>query len=198
MAYGSNDDMSLFEVPSADPAEVHVPETASPRPGNPLAVAGAALSFLPPVGAALSGVGLARARRRQGAGRKVALAGIALSVVFLAAEVYVGTTAPMLDAGCLNASSPAARLRAIQANPGGDLTALSSKLDAIHTDLASAAGKADSDQVRAKLQVVASDVKSLSNDITVAQKSGDMTRLVPDQSKLVADGDAADSYCHSL
>ncbi|MGH6655512.1 MAG: hypothetical protein ACRDVE_09930, partial [Actinocrinis sp.] len=192
-----SDDLSLFEVPSA-PAEEHIPETASLWRGNPLAVAGAALSFLPPVGAALSGVGLARSRSRFGLGRRIALSGIALSVVFLATEVYLGATAPILDSGCWDASSPASQLRAIQANPGIDLTVLSNELDSIQTALDGAAANAGSDQVRVKLQLVAGDVKTVSDDVTGERKSGDMGNLVVDQIKLETDGVAADAYCHSL
>lgn len=197
MANDSNEALSLFEVPPAGAGEED--HSAPPaRQRNALAPAGAALSFLPPLGLVLSAIGYARSRTRHGAGRKAALAGIALSVVLGGVEAYVGTTAPMFDSGCLNANSAATRLRALQAAPGGNLTLLASELDSVHRTLDSAASSADSDQVRTRLQLVASDVEAVSLDVTKVQTTGDMSELLTDETKLQSDGDAADSYCHSL
>ncbi len=87
----------------------------------------------------------------------------------------MGTTAPLFDAGCLGATPRRRGCSAIQASPGGNLTVLANELNSIHSDLDTAAGEADNAQVHAKIQSVADDVKSLSVDFTVAQKSGDMT-----------------------
>jgi hypothetical protein len=197
MANDSNEAMSLFEADPAGPGgnEGH---PAAPRQRNPVALAGAVLSFLPPLGLALSGVGYARSRSRQGAGRIAALIGIALALVFGGVEAYVAATAPLLDPGCRNAISAADRLRAIQAAPGGDLTLLASELDSIHTTLASAANSAGSAQVRAKIELVSGDVEAVSVDVLTAKTNGDMSQLVNDAVKLQTDGAAADSYCHSL
>lgn len=199
MSNDANDAMALFERPLDDVVDEVEDQPITPaKRRNALALVGAALSFVPLVGLVLSAFGFVRSRTRGGVGRVTALVGIVLSVLFGGAETYVGTTAPIFDAGCLGASSPAARLRAIQASPGGDLTALANEMNSIHSDLATAAEEAGSAGVRAKLQSVADDVKSLGADFTMAQKSGDITPLIGDESKLQADGAAADSYCHSL
>jgi len=104
----------------------------------------------------------------------------------------------VFDSGCLDANSSAAKLKALQAAPGGDLTAIAQQLDAIHSALAGAAAKAGTAQVRTKLQLVADDVMALSNAFSATQASGDTTQLVSDETKLQSDGAAADSYCHSL
>lgn len=189
--------MSLFERPSAGQAGDNEPFTQVRR-RNPAAVVGAVLSVVPLVGLVLSVIGLVWSRKRGGVGRIAAVVGIVLSVLFGGAETYVGTTAPLFDAGCLGANASASRLRAIQAAPGGNLTVLASELDSIHADLDAAANEAGSTQIRTKLQLVAGDVQTLGNDFTTAEKSGDTTRLLGDQTKLQTDGDAADSYCHSL
>lgn len=208
MSNDSNEAMTLFEGSldkrnpdqggEGEPPGGSAQFGAARKRRNPFSVVGAALSFVPLVGLVLSVVGFIRSRTRGGVGRTLALVGIVLSILFGGAETYVGTTAPLFDAGCLGANSPASRLRAIQAAPGGNLTQLANELDSIHSDLDTAAGEADNSQVHAKIQSVANDVKSLSVDFTVAQKSGDMTRLIDDETKLQTDGNAADSYCHSL
>ena len=197
MANDSNEAMTLFEGSAGGQKADDQPIPSAGR-RNPLAVVGAVLSFVPLVGLVLAVIGFVWSRTRGGVGRTAAIVGIVLSVVFGAAETYVGTTAPIFDAGCLGASSPASRLRAIQAAPGGDLTALASELNSIHLDLDTAAGEAGTAQIRTKLQSVADDVKTLSADFLNAEQSGDTTRLVDDQNRLAADGSAADSYCHSL
>ena len=198
MSNDSNEAMTLFEgTPDGQTGEAGQ-ELGRARRRNPFAVVGAALSFVPLVGLVLSVVGFLRSRARGGVGRTVALVGIALSVLFGGAETYVGTTAPMFDAGCLGANSSASRLRAIQAAPGSDLNELAHELDSIHSDLNAAAGQAGDAQVRTELQSVANDVKTLGVDFADAQKSGDMSRLLGDEAKLQTDGAAADSYCHSL
>lgn len=205
MANDSNEALSLFEVPPAGPAgngdysgdwDDHT--TAPADQGNPLALAGAVVSFLPPVGLALSAIGLRRSRSRRGAGRTAALIGITLSLVLGGVETYIAATAPILDSGCLNANTAASRLRAVQAAPGGDLSALAAELDVIHTSLDGAADSADSAQVRTRLQLVAGDLEALSVDITNAKATGETAQLVTDEAKLQVDGTAADSYCHSL
>lgn len=199
MSYGSNE-TGLFEAPApmADPVGGVVQRSAPRGQGNPLAVVGAVLSFLPLVGLVLSALGFVRSRTRWGSGRTVALVGIGLSLVFGGAEAYVGATAPLLDSGCLDAESSASQLRALQAAPGGDLTAVSVRLNTIHLALDSAAGKAGSAQVQVKLRLVADDVKALSADFATAQSSGDTSALLTDEARLATDGAAADSYCHSL
>jgi hypothetical protein len=192
--------MSLFEAPKnkhLEEFEDDEPITA-PRRRNTLAAVGAGLSFVPLVGLVLSVFGLRSSKTRDGLGRKTALVGIALSVVLSGAEIYVGTTAPMFDSGCLGASSPASQLQAIQSAPTGDVSVLAAELNSIHFGLSTAAGEADSAEVRTKLQSVSDDVKALSADLTNALRSGDTSRLVDDEAKLQSDGDAADSYCHSL
>jgi hypothetical protein len=161
-------------------------------------VAGVVLSFVPPLGLVLSALGYVRSRSRDGVGRVAALIGITLAVVFGGIEGYVASTAPLLDSGCLDANPAATRLRAIQATPGGNLPLLAKELDAIHETLAGAAGDAGSAQVRSRIELVASDVEALSADVTAAQSTGDLSQLLTDESKLQRDGNAADSYCHSL
>lgn len=198
MANGSNEALSLFEVPPAGRAGDDDHPTAPTRQRNPLAPAGAALSFLPPLGLVLSALGYARSRSRSGAGRKAALAGITLSLVFGGVEAYIGATAPLFDSGCLDAGPAAARLRAIQAAPGGNLTLLASELDSIHSSLDAAASSADSGEVRTRLELVASDLEAVSVDVTKVQATGDMSQLLTDETALQADGDVADAYCRSL
>ncbi len=198
MVEDSNEALSLFETPSADQAGDGDHSAAPPKQGNPLALAGAVLSLLPPLGLVLSAIGYLRSRSRGNAGRTAALIGIVLSVLLGGVEAYVGSTAPLLDSGCLNANSAASRLRALQAAPGGNLTALSAELDSIHATLNDAAADAGSNEVRTRIQLVAADVEALSGDVMKAQASGDLSRLVIDENKLESDGTAADSYCHSL
>ena len=198
MVKDSNEALPLFEVPSADQAGDGDHSTTPSKQGNPLALAGAVLSFLPPLGLVLSAIGYLRSRSRGNAGRTAALIGIVLSLLLGGVEAYVGSTAPLLDSGCLSASPAASRLRALQAAPGSNLTVLSAELDSIHTTLNDAAADAGSDQVRTRIQLVASDVEALSGDVMKAQTSGDLSQLVIDQNKLESDGAAADSYCHSL
>lgn len=202
MANDSNEAMSLFETAPVGLArsEDHPDPDPDPAPqhANPVALAGATLSILPPLGLVLSGIGYARSRSRDGAGRTAALIGIALALAFGGIEAYVAATAPLLDSGCRDAVSAAGRLRAVQAAPGGNLTLLATELDSIHTTLASAAASAGSPQVRTRIELVASDVEALSVDVLAAKTSGDMSQLVNDEVKLQQDGTAADSYCHSL
>ena len=198
MANDSNDALSLFEAAPTGQAGPEDHSGRSPDQGNRVALVGAVLSVLPPLGLVLSAIGYARSRSRNGAGRIAALVGIVLAIVFGGIEAYVGSTAPLLDSGCLDANSAAGRLRAIQSAPGGNLGVLATELDSIHTTLASAAAKADSAQVRTKIELVASDVEALSVDVTTAKTNGDMSQLVNDEVKLQLDGSAADSYCHSL
>jgi hypothetical protein len=197
MSNDSNEALLQFEGFPADQAGDAEP-TAPRRPGNPLAVVGVVLSFLPPVGLAVSAVGFKRARRRGGVGRRLAMSGLALSLLLGGVEAYVASTAPLLDAGCLDASSPADSLRALQASPPGDLTAMAAQLGQIHVALDGAVAKSGDAQARTKLQSVADDVQALGADLTKAQATGDLSSLVTDQTKLVTDGNAADSYCHSL
>jgi hypothetical protein len=197
MVFGSNETELRFEESAAAPAR-NEQRPVRRWQGNPLAYAGAVLSFVPPVGLVLSALGFRRSGARQGLGRTAAQVGIALSLVFGGVEAYLGATAPMLDSGCLDADSPAAQLKALQASPGADLTAIAKKLDSIHLALAGAAANADSSETRVKLQLVSEDVKALSHDFTVARASGDTSALVSDQVKLLTDGNAADSYCNSL
>lgn len=201
MANDSNEGVSLFEAHQADrpsEGETHATPTPKPKPGNRVALAGAALSFLPPVGLVLSAIGFVRSRSRDGAGRMAALIGITLAVVFGGIEGYVASTAPLLDSGCLDANPAATRLRTLQATPGGNLPLLAKELDAIHTTLAGAANDAGSAQVRSRIELVASDVEALSADVMKAQANGDLSQLLVDEAKLQRDGNAADSYCHSL
>ena len=197
MSDDSNETALLFEAPPTDWSGDDA-QAAPRKQGNPLAIVGAALSFLPLVGLVLSAVGFTRSRTRRGAGRNVALVGIALSLVFVGIEAYVGATAPLFDSGCLDANPSAVQLRALQAAPGGDLAAISAELNTIHTSLDQAAAKAGSSQVRADLQLVADDVKVLSTAFAAARTSGDTSGLLPAETKLEADGAVADSYCHSL
>ena len=197
MSYDSNETALLFEAPPTDWSG-DVAEAAPRKQGNPLAIVGAALSFLPFVGLFLSAVGFTRSKTRRGAGRNVALVGIALSLVFGGTEAYVGVTAPLFDAGCVDANPSAAQLRALQAAPGGDLAAIAAKLNTIHLALDQAAGRAGSSQVRADLQLVSDDVKVLSTAFAAARTSGDTSGLLSAETKLEADGAVADSYCHSL
>jgi len=196
MSNHSNETALLFEDSPADWSG-EVAQAAPRKQGNPLAVVGAALSFLPPVGLVLSAIGFARSKARRGAGRTVALVGIALSLVFGGVEAYAGATAPLLDAGCRDANPSAARLLALQANPGGDLAAIATELDAIHVALVRSAGKAVDTRARAELQLVADDVAQLSSAFGAARTTGDTSGLVTAETKLVTDGNAADSYCHS-
>jgi hypothetical protein len=188
---GGQDDL-VGHVYGEDPPFVPV------RRRNPLAMVGAVLSFIPLVGLVLSAVGFVRSRTRGGVGRTVALVGLALSVIFGGAETYVGTTAPLFDAGCVDATSSVSRLQAIQASPGGNATVLANEMNSIHADLATAAGQAETAQVRTRLLSVADDVKMIGGDLTAMQQSGDTSRLLGDESKLQTDGAAAQSYCDSL
>lgn len=203
MSNNSNDVMSLFEAPRSRQQDQHdddqpIAPVEPSAPRNRLAVVGAILSFVPLVGLVLAIVGLRRSRVLGGVGRTVAVVGIGLSVVLSGSEAYVGMTAPIFDSGCLNASDAASRLKAIQADPGGDLTVLANELSSIYTSLNAAAGTADSSAVHAKLQSVANDVKALSDELRIAKQSGDITALLADETSLQADGTTADSYCHSL
>lgn len=204
MSNDSTEAMSLFEIPATngdEPADYGYgedPPFVPTRRRNPFAMVGAVLSFVPLVGLGLSAVGFVRSRTRGGVGRTAALVGIALSLVFGGAEMYVGTTAPMFDAGCLGARPSASRLQAIEDAPGGNATLLANEMNSIHADLAVAAGEAGSGQVRAKLQSVADDVKMVGGDLTAMAQSGDMSRLFDDESQLRTDGAAAESYCNSL
>lgn len=198
MENDSNEALSLFEVPPAGRGRGEEDPAAPERQRNPLAPVGAALSFLPPLGLVLSAIGYARSRSRRGAGRTAALIGITLSIAFGGVEAYVGSTAPLLDSGCLDASSAATRLRALQAAPGGNLPLLASELSSIHDSLDTAANSADSGQVRTRLQLVAGDVEAVSLDVSKVQANGDMSQLLADETKLETDGNAADAYCHTL
>lgn len=198
MANDSNEALSLFEGAPTGQAGNEDRSAAPPEQGNRMALVGAVLSFLPPVGLAVSAIGYARSRSRNDAGRIAALIGIVLAIAFGGIEAYVASTAPMLDSGCRDANSAAGRLRAIQAAPGSNLTVLASELDSIHTTLASAAASAGSARVRTKIDLVAGDVEALSVDVMAAKTSGDMSQLVNDEVKLQMDGTAAESYCHSL
>lgn len=210
MSNYSDQAMALFEARPDDqggqdgqddlvgPAYGEDPPFVPVRQRNPFALVGAVLSFIPLVGLVLSVVGFVRSRTRGGVGRTMALVGLALSVVFGGAETYVGTTAPLFDAGCIDAKSSASRLQAIEASPGGNALVLANEMDSIHADLDTAAGEAGSAQVRVRLQSVADDVKMIGGDLTAMQQSGDTSRLLGDESKLQTDGAAADSYCGSL
>lgn len=199
MANDSDEAMSLFAAPTGlVDSEEHPNPVPAPKQGNPVALAGAALSVLPPLGLVLSVIGYARSRSRDGAGRIAALIGIVLTIVFGGVEAYIASTAPLLDSGCRDGLSAAGQLRAIQAAPSSDLTVLASELDSIHTTLASAAVSAQSPEVRTRIELVASDVEALSVDVLTAKTNGDMSQLVNDEVKLQMDGNAADSYCHSL
>ena len=204
MSNHSDEAVSLFEAPQKDrggPADYGYgedpPFVPVPR-RNPLALAGAVLSFVPLVGLVLSVVGFVRSRTRGGVGRTAALLGVALSLLFGGAETYLSATAPMFDAGCLGAKSSASRLQAIEAAPGGNVPLLANEMNSIHADLAAAANEAECAQVRVKLQSVADDVKMVGGDLTAMEQSGDTSRLLGDESQLQTDGAAADSYCHSL
>lgn len=196
--------MALFEAPAtgqdvpADYGYGEDPPFVPTTRRNPVALVGAVLSFVPLVGLGLSAVGFARSRTRGGVGRTAALVGIALSLLFGGAEMYVGLTAPMFDSGCLGANSPASRLRAIQAGPGKSVTLLANEMDSIHADLVGAVGQAEDGQVRARLQSVADDVKLVGGDLTAMAVSGDTSRLLGDETKLQTDAAAAESYCDSL
>jgi hypothetical protein len=196
MSYDSNESALLFEAPPIDWSG-EVAQAAPRKQGNPLAIAGAALSFLPPVGLVLSTLGFTRSKARRGAGRTVALVGIALSLAFCGVEAYVGATAPLFDAGCRDANPSAAKLRALQADPGGDLAAIATELDGIHVALARSAGEAVDTRARAELQLVADDVEQLSSAFGAARTTGDTSGLVTAETKLEADGAAAESYCGS-
>lgn len=71
MANDSNEAMSLFETAPVGLArsEDHPDPDPDPAPqhANPVALAGATLSILPPLGLVLSGIGYARSRSRDGA-----------------------------------------------------------------------------------------------------------------------------------
>jgi hypothetical protein len=205
MSNDSTEAMALFEAwptsqdePAADYGYGEDPPFVPATRRNPFALVGAILSFVPLVGLVLSAVGFLRSRTRGGVGRTAALVGIALSLVFIGAEAYLGTTAPMFDAGCLAADSSASRLQAIEAAPGGNVTLLANEMNSIHADLAAAAGKAGSGQVRSTLQSVADDLKMVGGDLTALAQSGDTSRLFDDETKLRTDGAAAQSYCNSL
>jgi hypothetical protein len=198
MANDSNEAMSLFETAPAEQAGSEYHSDAPAKQANPVALVGAVLSFLPPLGLVLSAIGYMRSRSRMGAGRIAALIGIVLAVVFGGVEAYAASTAPLLDSGCRDANSAADRLRALQASPGGNLAVLAAELDSIHTTLAGAADKAGSAQVRTRIDLVAGDVEALSVAVMNAKTTGDMSQMVIAENKLITDGNAADSYCHSL
>lgn len=204
MANDSNEAMALFEVSpkvqddSAEYGYGEEPPFVPAKRRNPFALVGAVLSVVPLVGLVLSVVGFVRSRTRGGVGRTLALVGIVLSVFFGGAEMYVGATAPLFDAGCQGAKSSASRLQAIEASPGGNAAVLANEMSSIRTDLDAAAGEAGNAQVRTKLQSVADDVRMVGGDLMAMQQSGDTSRLLGDETKLETDGAAAESYCHSL
>lgn len=208
MASDSDEAMALFEVRPADQdgwvgggggdGYGDDPPFIPAARRNMFALVGAGLSFVPLVGLGLSAVGYRRSKTRRGSGRTVALVGIGLSLVFGGAEIYVGMTAPMFDAGCQSAKSSGSLLQAIQTSPGSDVSALVGEMTAIHAELDTAAGAAGDAQVRARLQLVADDVKLVGADLKAMQQTGDTSRLFADESKLQVDGGAANSYCGSL
>ncbi len=181
--------------PSGDPSLPPAP----PAPPNPttngLAIAGFILAFLlAPVGLILSVVGLTQAGKRQQKGKVLAVFGIIISLLIMAgvtvAVVAAGNkVATLADPGCTNGKK-AILDNAASAADGANPATMKAGLQATIDGLNSAAAKANHDNVRDAMKVLAGDY----NQLLQAVNSG----VAPDaglSEKLTADANKIDSLC---
>lgn len=163
----------------------------APQPSNGIAIVGLILAFImPPIGAILSIVGLAKSGR---AGRRgVAVAGLIIGLVLTLAIggiIYAVATkvSSALDPGCGTAQS------AVTDNAGKIASAATLKdgVQATIDGLAAAEAKATHDDVRNAISALKDDYSQL----LAAATAGDVSKVSGLQGKLTADATAFDKLC---
>jgi hypothetical protein len=184
---------------------------AGPWRTNGAALAGAILSVLPPLGLALSIIGLVKAGRLGGAGKTAATVGIVLSVVFaggygfgayeLVKSVGVDPACSSVSAteGSLNADGSPLAVAASASGGGGRaaLGALVSELQTLKSELDRDVTKATHVDVRAKIQAADGDLAQMIAGAK-AVENGDgaaAAGLETAAARLQVDEDAVDVVC---
>ncbi|MFD9125629.1 hypothetical protein [Kitasatospora sp. NPDC059571] len=169
------------------------PAPVEPKKKNGFAVASLIFGL---IGGILFGLGfgiagLVRAKKA-GRGKVMSWIGIILSILWIAPIAYfVPHLLKASDAGCMSAKQTLstygeAKLNADQNDPN----AMKADLQALATELSSAAAKSGDDAARAAIQRLADDFKELNTDLTDGKAgSADL------ESRLTADGSKVDSAC---
>jgi len=181
---------------------------------NGIALAGAILSVLPPVGLVLSVIGLGKARTLGGAGHTTAIVGIVLSLVFaggygfgiyelagsagvdpacssmLAAESSLSADESGLTATAGDSTSGESSGRAVLATTVAQLRVLKSELD---RDVA----RATHADVRGRIQAVDVDLGQMIADAKAVQSGDDaaLSGLETVAGRLQVDAEAVDRLC---
>jgi hypothetical protein len=192
---------------------------APPKQKNAVALTGAILSIVPPVGLIVSLIGLARSKARGGAGKKAAIWGIALSLVlgctfgFLLYKVGKSTAA---DPACISAEQAVTAMTGKMSADESALSAAESSgqsaqvitaLNAMVADLQTVKTGLDSDVTNATHANVKAAMQTLDNDlgviITVVPEleSGDASAASSMESvatHIQADGNAVDNLCGNI
>lgn len=180
---------------------------------NGFAIAGLILSILPLLGIIFSILGLTRAPRVGGKGRGMSIAGLILSVAFIAGYAAIGVAASnstALDPGCRSAedsfNSQLSTLQAdenqLESNPG-DTTAMNTfitEVQNLKTSLDNAEGQAQHDSVKQKIKAMDDDMTTVLTGLQAIQK-GDTSQLDAFSAaagRLESDGNAVDDICSKL
>ncbi|MGH3417932.1 MAG: hypothetical protein ACRDSS_15785, partial [Actinocrinis sp.] len=181
---------------------------------NGFAVAGFILSILPLLGIIFSILGLTRAPRVGGKGRGLSIAGLILSVAFIAGYVAIGVSvgnSTALDPGCRSAensfqsqldtiSSDESKLNADTGNSAAlktDLATFATEIQNLKTSLDTAQGQAQHQEVKDKIKAMDDDMTTVLSGLQAIQK-GDTSQLdafSAAASRLGTDGTAIDDIC---
>lgn len=189
------------------------------KQSNGLAIAGFVLAFLfSPLGLILSIIGLVRSGKLGGAGKKFALSGVILSIVFCALSIFLiakvsGSTAE--DPGCTTAESSLTALEPQMTSvetqlsadeSSSDVAAVKTDLNSMVTYLQTAQGDLSHSGTVAVHPQVKTEITAVSNDLTTlvsafhAISAGDdsqLSAMTTAATQLQTDGTALDTLCSS-
>lgn len=177
-----------------------------PARNNGAAVAGAALSVVPLLGAILSILGLSRASALGGAGRSLAAVGLVLSVACTGGEAYaaylLGDSASAADPGCVAAS---AEFQAMQSRLAEDVRSIpTASPQRVVDDLTSMDKSLAHDQqlathadVRSALRGTVGDLDGLTSTVIEIEAGDDSAyaATTPELTRLRADGQRLGEAC---
>ena len=184
---------------------------------NGFSIAGFVLCFLPLLGIIFSILGLSKSGKVGGKGRGLSIAGLVLSIAFIGGYAAIGVAvskSTALDPGCTSAESSFNSIKdKVQADTNklsgdsGDQTALQADLSAftsdvqtMKTDLDNALAQAQHQSVKDKIQAMDTDVTTVLSGLKAIQ-NGDTSQLNAFEAaagRLESDGNAIDNICSSL
>lgn len=190
------------------------PGGPAPKQTNGLALAGAILCIVPPLGLIFSIIGLVRAKALGGAGRTAATVGIVLSVLIGGAAgfgLYKIGNSTAADPACISAENQVDAMQskltadeaAMKADQGtsaeaGDFTNAANDLQTVKTSIDGDIGEATHADVKAALQSFDNDLGEMITDFNeiAAGNNAGVTNLESQLNQIGTDGDNVDNLCH--